>query len=61
MRTIRIDALRSPAPGDIRMLGAGDRVELGRTARDRQDWMGVLNALLVAIHRGADVVWSDTG
>lgn len=57
--TTAISADRSMAPGDLRALGAGDVVVLRQSARNRQDWMSILPALLIAIHRGASVIWKE--
>lgn len=57
MTVVRLDADQAPAPGDLRVLGRGDRVELDPSVRDRADWPSLLCALPVAIGRGASVDW----
>lgn len=57
--TVVLSADRSLAPGDIRALGAGDLVTLRRSVKDRADWDHIIPALLIAVVRGASVVWED--
>jgi hypothetical protein len=45
------------APGDIRTLGAGDLIILRPSVRDRTDFMSISSALLIALIRGASIVW----
>jgi hypothetical protein len=47
----------APALGDLRALDAGDTVYLKPGATDRRDWGRYLDALSVAVTRGASVVW----
>lgn len=57
--TVVLSKDRSLAPGDIRALGAGDRITLRRSVKDRGDWMHIIPALGIALVRGADIVWRD--
>lgn len=56
---VAISDSRSPAPGDIRLLGAGDTVYLKRSCKMRGDWGSLLPALTIAVHRGASVIWEE--
>jgi len=58
--TIRISVNKAPAAGDIRLLGVGDRVSLSASVYEREDWLSLLPALTIAIHRGASVVWEES-
>ncbi len=57
--TVVLSADRAPAPGDIRSLGAGDLVTLRRSVKDRADWQHIIPALLIALVRGASVIWEE--
>lgn len=57
MKTILVSADRAPSPGDIRSVSGPVRIVLQKSAIERGDWVSILSALLVAIARGADVVW----
>lgn len=57
MPVIRIDGFRAPAPGDIRAVEAGTRIELHDSTKERHDWYSILSALTIAVARGASVVW----
>lgn len=60
MRVV-ISLASAPYPGDLRALVAGDTIELRPSARDREDWSGILCALPNAVARGASVVWKREG
>lgn len=57
MKTILVSVDRAPSPGDIRSVSGPVRIVLQKSAIERGDWVSILSALLVAIARGADVVW----
>jgi len=42
-------------PGSVAALGAGDRVIVGASAKDRPDWAAMAQALATAFVRGAEV------
>jgi hypothetical protein len=46
-------------PGDIRTLGPGDLVILRPSVKERPDFMSIAPALLIAVIRGASVIWED--
>ncbi|CAD80130.1 gp5 [Streptomyces phage phiBT1] len=47
----------APALGDVRERLPGDTVYIKEGATERRDWGRYLDALSVAITRGASVVW----
>jgi len=47
----------APAIGDIRSCGPGDTIVLRDGATERKDFPRVVDAIGVAITRGADVRW----
>lgn len=46
-----------PALGDVRALGPGDEIVVAPGAETRKDWPRYVDAIGVAITRGADVRW----
>jgi hypothetical protein len=58
VKVIRIDGFGAPAPGDIRAVEPGTRIELHDSANERHDWFSILSALTTAVARGASVVWT---
>lgn len=50
-----ISATRAPALGDVRAMAAGDRIILRPDAPSRADWPRYVDAIGVAITRGAEV------
>jgi hypothetical protein len=58
--TVRITVNKAPAAGDIRLLGAGDRVTLSPNVYEREDWLSLLPALTIALNRGASIVWEES-
>jgi hypothetical protein len=48
---------KAPALGDVRALTSGDTVFIVKGATDRGDWGRYLDALGVAITRGASITW----
>lgn len=53
-----ISAKSAPAIGDVHAAGARTIIWLAADARQRADWGRYLNALTVAISRGACVIWT---
>jgi len=56
-----IDKDAAPALGDVRALGVGDRILLNLGVEKRKDWPRYVDAIGVAITRGADVGWVRNG
>lgn len=57
--TVELSKDKVLAPGDIRSLGAGSRIILRPSVKDRADWQHIVPALLIAVVRGASVIWED--
>lgn len=51
----RITNANAPPMGDIRAMGAGDTLWIGPDATQRKDWARYVDAIGVAITRGAEV------
>lgn len=54
---LRISAARASALGDIRAAAYGETIWLGAGAAARRDWPRYVDALGVALTRGADIRW----
>ncbi|MFD0276196.1 hypothetical protein ACFVHB_20145 [Kitasatospora sp. NPDC127111] len=49
----------APAIGDVRALGERDLIIVAAGSRDRRDWPRYMDAIGVAITRGAGVIHAD--
>ena len=56
-RVLRIHLHAAHGLGDIRTLAVGDAIELKSGAEKRKDWPRFVDAIGIAITRGADVRW----
>lgn len=55
MSVLRISAEHAPAIGDVRQVGAGDTVVLSADATSRPDFPRYMDAVGIALARGAEV------
>ncbi|MFB7671313.1 hypothetical protein ACFC26_07830 [Kitasatospora purpeofusca] len=51
----------APAIGDVRALGERDLIILATRARERRDWTRYMDAIGVAVTRGARLIDADEG
>lgn len=49
----------APALGDVRALGDGDSIFIAAGSRDRRDWPRYMDAIGVAVTRGARLITAE--
>lgn len=54
---VHIGLRAAPAMGDIRALGSAHTIWIAPEARSRADWARYMDAIMVALTRGADIRW----